>query len=139
MSDWAVVFLGVIAVATLATAVVQIGVLVAAGRLARRIERLADKVEQDLQPIVGHLDAIGREASRATALATAQVERADQLFAEVARRVEQTMDGAQNALAGPAREGAALLAGLRAALAALRDLRAGRARQRAEDEDALFI
>jgi hypothetical protein len=139
VSDWAVVFLGVIAVATLATAVVQVGVLVAAGRLARRVERLADKVERDLKPLFGHLDAIGRDASRAAALATAQVERADELFAHVATRVHQTMDTAQGAFAGPVREAAAVFAGIRAAITALRDLRAGRPRRSADEEDALFI
>jgi hypothetical protein len=139
VNDWGVVFLGIIAVATLATAVVQVGVLIAAGRAARRIDRLADRMEQELKPIFVHLDTIGREASRATALAAAQVERVDLLFADVSRRVGETMDGAQSAIAGSAREGAAVLAGLRAALAVLRDVRAGRARQRSEEEDALFI
>jgi hypothetical protein len=139
VNEWAVVFMGIIAIATLATAVVQIGVLVAASRLARRVERLAERVEQDLKPIIGHLESIGRDASRAAALATAQVERADRLFGDVSRRVEETLDGAQAALAAPAREGAALLAGVRAALSALRDIPGGNARQRSEEEDALFI
>ena len=43
VSVWAEVFLGVIAVATLAMAIAQIGVLVAAGRLARRVGRLLDR------------------------------------------------------------------------------------------------
>jgi hypothetical protein len=139
VNEWAVVFLGIIAVATLLTAVVQVGVLVAASRLARRLEALAERLEHDLKPVVGHLETIGRDAARAAALATAQVERADRLFADVSRRVEQTLDGAQSALAGPAREGAAVLAGIRAALAALRDIRSGSSRQRSEEEDALFI
>jgi len=67
------VLLGVIALATLASAITQIGVIVAAGRVARRVERLADQFEQDLKPIFGHLNAIGRDASRAAALATEQV------------------------------------------------------------------
>ena len=37
MSGWSEVFLGIIAVATLATAVIQIAVLVAAGMLTRRL------------------------------------------------------------------------------------------------------
>ena len=37
MSAWTEVFLGIIAVATLATAIVQVGVVVAAGLLVRRI------------------------------------------------------------------------------------------------------
>jgi hypothetical protein len=133
------VFLGVIAGATLTTAVVQVGVLVAAGRLARRIERLADQVEHELKPLFGHLNAIGRDASRAAALATLQVERADRVFADLADRLDRTLNTLQDLAGGPARNGAAVLSAFRAALAAIHDFRAGRARSRAEEEDALFI
>ena len=139
MSGWTDVFLGVIAAATLISAIIQIGVLVAAGRLAVRLMRLADRVEREIKPVFAHLDAIGRDASRATALAAAQVERADTLFADVAFRVEQTLDGVQSAIVKPAREGAAILAGFRAALESLRDGRSERNRTRGEDDDALFI
>jgi hypothetical protein len=135
------VFLGVIAVATLAMAIVQVGVIVAAGRLARRVEELADRLEQDVKPLFGHLNAIGRDASRAAALATAQVERADQLFSDVAVRIDQALNNVQTTLGMPAREGRALMSGFKAALQALRELRQnGRSRQsRSDDEDALFI
>ena len=141
MSTWANVFLGIIAVATLTIAIVQIGVVVAAGRLARRIDTLAEQFERDVKPLFGHLDAIGRDVSRAAALATAQVERADQLFADVALRIEQGLDNVQTTLSAPVREGRALFSALRAAFQAIRDLRHdGRSRQgRGEDEDALFI
>jgi len=139
MTPWAEIFLGVIAVATIAMAVVQIGVIVAAGRLARRVDRLADQVENDLKPLFTHLNAIGRDASRAMALATVQVERADKLFGDLAAKVEETVTILQANLVTPAREGRALLAALRAALGAIRSAR-GRGRQtRAEEEDALFI
>ncbi len=137
MSDRAEVFLGIIAFATLATAIVQIGVLIAASRLARRIGRLTTQVEQEIQPLFRHLDALGQEASRTAALATAQVERADALFADLARRLEAAMGSVQHTLAAPARETAALLRGLQAALLAIRRGRTRRAG--ADDEDALFI
>ena len=73
MSVWGEVFLGIIAVATLATAIVQIGVLVAAGRAAKRVDRLADRVERELTPLFASLNAIGQDAARAASLATAQV------------------------------------------------------------------
>jgi hypothetical protein len=141
VSTWGEVFLGVIAAATLAMAIVQVGVIVVAGRLARRVEDLADRLEQDVKPLFGHLNAIGRDASRAAALATAQVERADKLFSDVAVRIDQALNNVQNSLGMPAREGRALLSGFKAALQALRELRQnGRSRQsRSEDEDALFI
>jgi ornithine cyclodeaminase/alanine dehydrogenase-like protein (mu-crystallin family) len=137
---WAQVFLGVIAVATLLTAIVQVAVLVAAGRLARRVERLVERVDRELTPAFGHVNAIARDASRAAALATAQIERADRLFADLAEKVDQTVSLVQNNIMAPAREGKALLNALRAAIDALRDARrSARSRHRSEDEDALFI
>lgn len=135
------VFLGVIAVATLAIAIAQIGVMVAAGRVARRVERLAEQLDRDLKPLFGHLNAIGRDASRAAALAAAQMERADKVFGDVAVRIELALNNLQATLGAPAREGRALLSGFRAAIQALRELRHdARARQsRSEDDDALFI
>jgi hypothetical protein len=141
VSSWSLVFLGVIALATLAIAIVQVGVLVAAGRLARRLDALADQMDRELKPLFGHLNAIGREASRASTLATAQVERADQLFSDVAGRIEQGLNSLQASLVAPAREGRALLIAFRAAFQALREfrLRARSGQTRAEEEDALFI
>jgi uncharacterized protein YoxC len=140
VSGWAEVFLGVIAVATLAIAIAQIGVMVAATAAVRRLERLADRVEHDVRPIVEHLNAIGRDAARAASLATLQVERADRIFADVAGRIEQTVASVQSSLNTPAREGRALVSAFRAAFQAIREMRHNRARQaRAEDEDALFI
>jgi len=141
VSRWTDVFLGVIALATLATAIVQIAVIVAAGRVARRVERLANQFEQDVKPLFAHLNAIGRDASRAAALATAQVERADKIFGDVAARIEQVLNGVQATLDTPAREGRALFSAFRAGLQAIRELRQkGRGRQgRGDDEDALFI
>ena len=140
MIVWRDVFLGVIAVATLAIAVAQVGVIIAAGLMARRVSRMVDQLERDVKPLFGHLNAIGSDASRAVALATAQVERADKLFTEVAIRIEQTMNIVQGSIGGPAREGRAMLGAFRAALQAIRELRNGRSRPgRGDDEDALFI
>ena len=144
MSVWADVFLGIIAVATLAIAIVQIAVLVAAGRLAQRVEHLVTQAERELVPLFRSLNAIGQDAARATALATAQVDRVDRLVGDAVLRLEQTLDTVQHAIAAPAREGAALLAGLRAVVnsirtnSSIRANRPGRARH-AEDDDALFI
>lgn len=140
MSTWAELSLAIIAVATVTMAIVQVGVIVAAGRLARRIDRLADQVEHEIKPVFAHLNAIGRDASRAAAVAATQVERVDRLFTDLAEKVEQTANTVQASLLRPAREGRALLKAFRAAFGAIRELREqARSRQRAEDEDALFI
>jgi hypothetical protein len=141
VTAWNDVFLGVIAVATLAIAVAQVAVIVVAGRAARRLAQLAEQFERDVKPLFGQLNAIGNDAARAASLATAQVERVDRLFSDVTLRFEQTLNAVQDSVIGPVREGRALLSAFRAAMQAIRDLRQnGRARQgRAEDEDALFI
>ena len=141
MSRSSEILLGVIAVSTLVVAIVQVGVVVAAGVALRRLGRLVDTVEQEIKPIFGHVNTIARDASRAAALATAQVERADKLFSDVAVRVDEALNAVQASIGAPAREGRALLSAFRAAFQAIRELRQnGRSRQaRGEEEDALFI
>jgi hypothetical protein len=139
VSAKAELFLGIIAVATLVTSILQVGVLVAAGLLARRLQRVVDRAEREFKPIFDHLNSIARDASRAASLATAQVERADRLFADVAVRLENTLNSVQSIVTGPIREGAAMLSALRAVVNVVRDLRAARTRSRAEEEEALFI
>jgi len=138
---WRDIFLGVIAVATLLTAAGQIAIIVAAGRMARRLDEAVTQFERDVKPLFGHLNAIGRDASRAAALAAAQVERADRLFCEIASRVDYTLSTVHASIRRPAQEGRALLRAFGAAMQAIRELRRnGHARQRrGEDEDALFI
>ncbi len=138
---WADIFLGIIAVATLATAVIQIAVIVMAGRAMRQVSDAVDRFEEDIRPLIGHAEAIGRDAARAAALAAAQVERVDRMVGDFAVRIEQTLASVQESIGGPAREARAIMAGLRAAIQALGDIRRsprGRA-GRSEDEDALFI
>jgi hypothetical protein len=133
VSGWSEIFLGVIAIA-------QIGVMVATSAAVRRMERLADRVEQEFWPLLGHLNSIGRDAARAASLAANQVERADRIFADAAARIEETVATLQSTLVAPAREGRALVSAFRAAFTAIRELRHNRSRQgRGDDEDALFI
>lgn len=140
MSDWSGIFLGVIAVATLLMAVLQLGVVLAAARLARRVERLADEWNGEIKPLVARARAIAEDAARASSLAVAQVERADQLMVVLTRRVDETAAILQRAIVTPAREGLAVLTAVRAGLAALRGRRpSAPGSGRLEEEDALFI
>ena len=139
MTDWTPLFLGVIAVATLMTAIVQVAVLLAAGRLARRIGHLVDHIEVELKPVFSHLDTIGREAARAAGLAAGQVERADRLFSNLVGGLDEAVATVQSAVAGASREGSAFAAGIRATVNALWQRRGASSRGRTEDEDALFI
>ena len=133
-------FLGIIAVAVLVMAVIQVAAIVFAMSAARRIGQVADRLEQDLRPVMSNLQAITSEAARATSLAAAQMERADRMFADLSRRVEQVM-AAIPSLLGPAGKGLAFLNGIKAALAAIQELRRSSRRGAAhpDEEDALFI
>jgi hypothetical protein len=136
VSVTAEVLLGVIAVATVIMAVVQVGVVVAAVRLGKRVDELSHQIEHDIRPLLASASTVAENAARASALAVVQVERADRLFQDLSRRVDDTMAIVQGALMAPAREGRALLAAVTAAVAAFRELRvASRARSQAVDEE----
>ena len=134
-------FLGIIALAVLVMAVIQVAAVVLAARTARRVDRLADRLEQDLRPIVSNLQTVTAEAARASALAAGQLERADRLFTDIGNRVDQILASVQETLIAPAREGFAWLTGLKAALAAFRELRESSPQRPAavDEDDALFI
>lgn len=133
-------FLGIIAVAVAIMAVIQVAAIVFAMSAARRIGQVADRIEQDLRPVMSNLQAISAEGARAANLAAAQMERADKIFGEFSRRAEQVM-AAIPSLLGPAGKGFAFLNGLKAVLAAIQELRRSSRRGAAhsEEEDALFI
>ena len=140
------VFLGAIATATVVMALVQVGIIVYGARLARRVDRMVDVIELELKPALDRVNAMGGDVSRATALAVAQIERADQLFARVAERVDRITVVTQDAVIEPFRHGSALLEGLRAALSVLRGTPTTSPgplvdgmRPVTDDEEALFI
>ena len=134
------VFLGIIAVAVAIMAIIQVAAIVFAMSAARRIGQVADRIEQDLRPVMSNLQAISAEAARAASLAALQMERADRIFGDFSRRAEQVM-AAIPSLLGPAGKGFAFLNGLKAVLAAIQELRRTPRRRAAhpEEEDALFI
>jgi len=134
------VWLGIIAVAVLVMAVIQVAAIVFAMSAARRIGQVADRLEQNLNPVVSNLQTMTSEAARMTTLAAAQVERADRIFADITRRGEQVM-AAVPTLLGPTGKGLAFLNGIKAALAAIHELRRSSRRGAAhpDEEDALFI
>ena len=107
MSVWTDIFLGIIALATLVMAAVQVLVASYAARLGQQVERLTRQVEQDIKPLLVNLDAVSQDASRASSLAVAQIERVDHLMADVMRRVDETITIVQQLIIAPAREGRA--------------------------------
>ena len=142
MSFWAEFFLGVIALATLTMAAIQVALIFYGWSVARRVERLLNQVDRQLAPMSQNLNAIVRDAARISSMAVGQVERVDKVVSDLAERIEHTSTTVQNAILRPLRDGAALLAGFRAAVAVLREMSGrpgGGSSGRSEDEDPLFI
>ena len=138
---WTEVFLGVIALATFTMAAIQLGVLIYALMVARRLLHVLDRIEPQVQPLVESINAIARDASRISSLAAGQVQRVDGLLTELTDRIEQTAVSLQDAVLKPIREGTARLAGVRAVLEVFREVRTRPAggKARGDEDDPLFI
>ena len=139
--NWSEIFLGVIALATLIMAVIQIGAIVAAARIAKQAQQTLTTVQQELRPLVSKAQAVAEEASRTAAVARVQAEKMDKLLSDLAVRVDYTSGVVQDAIVRPARESMAVVAAIKATLGALRGFRDVRPRhgRHAEEEDPLFI
>jgi flagellar biosynthesis chaperone FliJ len=155
VTDWNLVFLGVIAVATLVMALIQVGIIVVAAKVARQAQLAVAKaqdtlttaqqtiasVREEIRPLIASANGIAQEASQAAKLATAQVHKVDRLVTDLTTRVDETSALVQQAIVTPAREGLAIMAAVKATLGALRngaDWRRRRTRP-SEEEDPLFI
>src|SRR5262245_20345820 len=131
-------------------ALIQIGLIVVSLRVARELSETANDIRKEIRPLVdkvnGIADKVGRiadEAGRATALATVQIERIDQILSTTTARVDEGLNIVRNAMGGPFRQGYAIMLALRAAIAAFnrRNSRAGDHASAAtrDEEDALFV
>jgi hypothetical protein len=138
VTDWQTVWLATIALAVVVMAVVQIGLIVVALRATRQATETLQQVRRDVQPILERAQRMSEDAARATALAAAQVERLDGMVASTAVRLDQTLSIVQGAIVEPVRQGAAVVAAVRAAMAVFRGI-ADRPRPSRNEEEALFV
>ena len=130
-----------IAVATLVMALIQIGAIVSLARVAARSSELVATVQQDIRPLIARANGDRRRGVEDRG-ARDRAGPEDRPARDRPRPAASTRRRAvvQQAIITPAREGMALVAALKAGLAALRGLRDLRGRPGAvEDEDALFI
>ena len=144
MTDTGELFLGIIALAVTVMAAIQVAAIIAGVRLARRVDEIATKIDHEIKPLIGNLTAMSSEASRAAALAARQAERLDRVFGEMVERVDQTLAAAQEFVTGPARQGMAIMAGVKAVVDTFRSLREASRRRSAprpaiDEEESLFI
>lgn len=144
MTGIAELFLGIIALAVLVMALIQVGAIIAGLRLAKRVDRMADQLERDIKPLLANLTTVSSEAARAASMAAAQIERFDTVFTELTQRVDRTLAAAQDFVTGPARQGMAVMTGVKAMIDAFKGIREASRRRTAsrpavDDDESLFI
>ena len=132
------VWLGVIAVAVLVMAVAQVAVLIRLSQVAKETSEAARDLRRELTPLIAKAHRIADDASRVSALALAQMERVDHVLSTTVQKIDDTVATVQSAIINPVRQGAALMAGVIAALAVFK-ARQDSGRYGRDDEDALFI
>ena len=141
-------FLGIIAVAVVVMAIVQVAAIVFAARAARSVGEAVSRLERAVQPIVANLQTMSADVARATTAAVVQVERLQKTLDVVldrmdtaSARVDQTLQAIQSGILVPAREGFSILQMIKSFFAPRRPpVRRPRQRPAAvDDEDALFI
>jgi len=132
------VWLGVIALAVLAMAVVQVVVGLQMLRTAKDAATSLRQFQAEVRPLIQKAHKIADDAGKVSALALTQVERVDEVMATTAMRIDDTLQIVQQSLIMPVKQGAAVMAGLKAAMGVFR-ARQDKGRYGRDDEDALFI
>ena len=144
MSDWAVTWLGVIAVSVAVMAIIQIGLIVISLRVARQLSAAADDIRKEIKPLIEKVHRIADDAARATSLASVQIERVDQILSTTTARVDEGLNILRNAMGGPLRQGYAVALAVRAAISAFsrrpsRETARPSSAATRDEEDALFV
>jgi hypothetical protein len=149
MESWAVVFLGVIAFASLVQTAFLVALAVAGRRLARRVDEMHDRFEREVRPMVESLSRLSRNVAEITDLATLQARRIDGVLADTIDKVEDATGYLQRFLLrplGPLADVAAVIKGLRRGLDVYHRLRGldgpkrvPKRRMAAGEDEHLFI
>jgi hypothetical protein len=147
MDTVGVVFLGVIALSSLIQGALLLVLARGGLRLSKRIQDLQARVEAEIKPIMDDVNAVARNVSQVSELATAQAHRIQDVIADTVHKVEETREEITLVLAHPAAalgDAVAFLKGVRRGLEVYRQLGGfeaqtkGAARRYADDEH-LFI
>jgi hypothetical protein len=150
MESWGVVFLGLIALGSLAQAGFLIGLALAGMRIARRVDELNARLDRELKPALENLTRVTRAAAEIADLATLQARRVDLLLADTIDKIEETTGVIQQFVVRPLKPIGgvfAFLRGIQRGLEVYTQLGRGapgppqahRRRSHTEDDEHLFI
>ena len=147
MDSLGLVFLGVIAFASLVQGAFLVGLALGGLRLARRMGEIQKSVESEIRPALDDVSRLTRNLAAVSEIATGQAHRLESLVVHIVSRVEETRAQVHNAVEHPLgsfRDVGAILKGFRRGLEVYQRLgglsaqRQGSSRRYAEDEH-LFI
>jgi hypothetical protein len=103
MESWGVLFLGVIALASVVQAGFLIGLVVYGRRLARRVDALQVRLDREISPALENFNRVSRAAAEIADLATLQARRFDLVLADTIDKVEETTATIQQLVVRPLR------------------------------------
>jgi hypothetical protein len=113
MEPWGIVFLGVIALASVVQAGFLIGLVLFGRRLARRIDELQAHLDRDVAPALENFTRVSRAAAEVADLATLQARRLDLLLADTIDKIEETTGVIQEFVVRPLKPIGGIVAFLR--------------------------
>jgi hypothetical protein len=101
MESWGVLFLGVIALASVVQAGFLVGLVVYGRRLARRVEALQLRLDREISPALDNFNRVSRAAAEIADLATLQARRLDLVLADTIEKVEEATTTIQRLVVRP--------------------------------------
>jgi len=101
MESWGVLFLGVIALASVVQAGFLIGLVVYGRRLARRVDALQLRLDREISPALENFNRVSRAAAEIADLATLQARRFDLVLADTIEKFEETTTTIQQFVVRP--------------------------------------
>jgi len=147
MDSLGLVFLGVIAFASLVQGLFLVGLAVGGLRMVRRMGEIQKSVETEIRPALDDVSRLARNLASVSELATQQAERLETVVAHTVKRVDDARTQVRDAVGRPLdsfRDVTAILKGFKRGfdvyqrLGGLAAQRQGATRRYAEDEH-LFI
>jgi hypothetical protein len=145
-SSWGVLFLGVIALASIVQAGFLIGLVIYGRRLGQRVEALHVRLDKEISPALENFNRVSRAAAEIADLATLQARRLDLLLADTIEKIEETTATVQRLVVRPLKPLGGIVAflkGLQRGMDVYLRLDRGgappRRRGHGEDDEHLFI
>lgn len=119
MDDWALIFLGVIALSSFVQGAFLVGLALKGLELSKRVREMQSSVEAEIQPVLDNFERVSRNMTEVSEIASAQARRASELASETMERVEEAREQVRSATQKPLsslRNVGALIKGLRRGL-----------------------